>query len=442
MQTLEQLLQAHADLCDQQKVIVDQAMAEKRGLTEEEEKSFNELQGQIDGLVKTIDLAKKVAERDADLAKPATEPYRPPVDPGHRQQDKPDDGGFSNVAEFLAALRWGDPKGRIQALPQGSGSGGVAVPEAFRASFLRSVKNEWSMTPGSGGGYAVPVQFRETLLQLGAESSIVRPLATVLPAGDPPDAEITMPALAQGDAGVFGGVELQWIGEGELKPETSASLREIKLEPQEVAGHTVITDKLLRNWATASTYIEALFNGARAAGEDYAFLRGDGNAKPKGVTNGAGTIAVNRKTAGKFQFDDVVKMYAALVPEAVPGAIWVINQSLMPQVAALKDESNNTIFIRGDITRGMPSTLMGLPVRFTGRTPVAGTKGDVILANFSYYLIKDGSGPFVAASEHVLFRQNKTVIKCFWNVDGQGWVNQPLLLEDGSTKVSPYVVLN
>ncbi|MGD9644055.1 MAG: phage major capsid protein, partial [Elusimicrobiales bacterium] len=75
-------------------------------------------------------------------------------------------------------------------------------------------------------------------------------------------------------------------------------------------------------------------------------------------------------------------------------------------------------------------------------TPALGSKGDLILVDFTYYLIKDGSGPFVAASEHVLFRQNKTVIKVFWNVDGKGWVNEPLTLEDGTTKVSPYVVLD
>ena len=59
------------------------------------------------------------------------------------------------------------------------------------------------------------------------------------------------------------------------------------------------------------------------------------------------------------------------------------------------------------------------------------------------YLIKDGSGPFVSASEHVYFTSNKTVIKIFTNVDGKSWLNEPIPLE-GSTAntVSPFVVLN
>jgi HK97 family phage major capsid protein len=71
-----------------------------------------------------------------------------------------------------------------------------------------------------------------------------------------------------------------------------------------------------------------------------------------------------------------------------------------------------------------------------------GTEGDLILADCSYYLIKNGSGPFVEASPHVYFTSNQTVIKAFWNVDGKPWLSQPIPLE-GSTSntVSPFVVL-
>jgi HK97 family phage major capsid protein len=64
-----------------------------------------------------------------------------------------------------------------------------------------------------------------------------------------------------------------------------------------------------------------------------------------------------------------------------------------------------------------------------------------VLADWSYYLIKDGSGPFVAASEHVYFLNNKTVIKIFWNVDGTPWLNAPFTEENGY-QVSPFVALD
>jgi len=65
----------------------------------------------------------------------------------------------------------------------------------------------------------------------------------------------------------------------------------------------------------------------------------------------------------------------------------------------------------------------------------------VILADFSYYLIKNGSGPFILASEHKYFTENKTVVKAFYNVDGSPWLRNPITLRDGVTEVSPFVVL-
>jgi HK97 family phage major capsid protein len=95
----------------------------------------------------------------------------------------------------------------------------------------------------------------------------------------------------------------------------------------------------------------------------------------------------------------------------------------------------------GDITKKVPASLFGLPIVFTGKTPVLGSTGDLMLIDFSYYLIKEGSGPYIASSEHVYFTTNRTVVKCFTMIDGQPWVKTPLTLEDGSTTVSPYVVL-
>ena len=304
------------------------------------------------------------------------------------------------------------------------------------------IRNEWTMGTGEEGGFAVPERRLEQVLMLGPEGAIVRPRATVIPAGDPPDSKITIPAFKQGAAGVYGGVEVSWIGEGAEKPETDGKLREVSLTPQEVAAHTVVTDKLLRNWAAASTFIGNLLRGAMVAAEDYAFLRGNGVAKPIGAMNGDGVLVVNRNTAADIKYVDIVAMLAKLTPESVGSALWVANQSTLPKIATLQDGAGNYIFIQGDATRGIPATLAGIPIRFTGKTPVLGSKGDLMLLDLRYYLIKDGSGPFIAASEHVLFKQNKTVIKVFWNVDGKGWVDEPLTLEDGATQVSPYVVLD
>lgn len=451
MKTLQELLQERANVHEQMETLVNTAKVEGRTLTDEEEKQFealdaqyNELDQEIAKLEKQEERENKLATRKAILDQPGVQNFNPTAVYGAPVQETPkDDGGFANFGEFVHAVRFGDSTGRLDELPRGQGQGGgIAVPEAFVGHFSPSKSNEWQMGVGQDGGFAVPEQFDTNIRSLNHEGNIVRSRATVIPAGDPADGKLTIPALAQGSNGVFGGVEVAWINEGEEKPETDAKLREITLEPHEVAATTVVTDKLLRNWKAASSFIGDLLSKAMFAAEDMAFLTGNGTGKPTGVIGSAGAKVVNRKTASQISYEDIVFMIAALYPESQSRAIFVANLSILPQIATLKDGAGNYIFIQGDATRGIPSTLAGFPIHFTGKTPTLGKKGDLILVDFENYLIKDGSGPYIAASEHVLFRQNKTVIKVFWNVDGKPWVNEPLKLEDGETTVSPYVVLD
>lgn len=451
-ETLAELMQTRANIYDQQKELLNQAESEGRDLTAEEETQFQALENQYNEADRKVKEAEAKETRAAAMAARANElngsysnKFRPSAVAGAPVQATPkDDGGFKNLGELVHAIRFGDSKGRLDELPIGQGQGGgYGVPEAFRGQLLPgTMSNEWKQSVGESGGYAVPDQFKPDVLSLRPESAIVRSRANVLPAGDPPDAKITMPALHQGSKGVYGGVEVSWIEEGGDKPETDAKLLEVTLQPHEVAATTVITDKLLRNWAAANAFISNLLQSAMIAAEDIAFLTGVGTGKPSGVLGAKGAIAVNRETADQISYLDTLNMRAKLLPESVAGAVWVANLSALPQIATLKDPAGNYIFIQGDATKGIPSTLSGIPITFTGKTSTLGKKGDLMLLDLSYYLIKDGSGPFIAASEHVLFRQNKTVIKVFWNVDGKPWVIEPLTLEDGTTQVTPYVVLD
>ena len=99
------------------------------------------------------------------------------------------------------------------------------------------------------------------------------------------------------------------------------------------------------------------------------------------------------------------------------------------------------IFKWGDVTTGVPDSLLGIPIEWTGKVATAGNYGDASLVDFSKYLIKDGRGPLLAMSPHVRFENDQTVIRIVRSLDGQGWVNAPLTLMNGKTQVSPYVCL-
>ncbi|GAI83361.1 unnamed protein product, partial [marine sediment metagenome] len=115
----------------------------------------------------------------------------------------------------------------------------------FPAEF--QIKRGFDMITGASGGFLVPDQFLGKIMFVTPESSIVRSRATVLPSDmERPDNKVGIPALDQ-KTGMLGGIKMSWLAEGALKPEMDFDLILVTLEPTEVGGHVVVTDKLLRN---------------------------------------------------------------------------------------------------------------------------------------------------------------------------------------------------
>lgn len=399
-----------------------------RDLTAEEIAAYDALEAELEKLKPQINRAERLEQEEASLSsiRPAAARQngiiRPPGPEAARE--------FESFGQFMHAVRFNPNDQRLNFVE----SAGANADD---------LSAEMRMDSNAQGGFMVPTQLRPALLSVPAQDALVRPRASVIEAGDPPDAGVTFPALDQtgnNPGNMFGGVEVKWIGEGDEKPETNANLREITLTPHEVAGFTTITDKLLRNWRASSAFIEKLLRDAVAGGEDYAFLRGNGITQPLGALNSGATYFVNRAVANQVSYRDLVGMVARLLMRGGTSPVWSMPQSALQQIALLKDDNNNLIW-QANAREGFAGTLLGYPVRWNNRAPGLGSKGDILLADWSYYLIKDGSGPFVATSEHVKFTSNKTVIKIFWNVDGAPWLTAPIKEENGY-QVSPFVGLD
>jgi HK97 family phage major capsid protein len=394
-----------------QQALIDKAKADKReALNEDEMKQFNDLQKEIEDLKKQAEVAKVMEENKDYLDAPASDPVIPAVN--DKQADKLDDCGFKGIGEFMHAVKYGDPKGRLKDLS--TSDVGVLIPPAFSA----------------------------TILSLKPEDEIVMPRATVIPAGNPPDAPFTIPYLQQGSDGALGGIQLSWTGEGKpIKDVGDPKIKDLTLNPHEVSGLSVINNKTLLNWEAAGGLIQTTLRQGLVSGRDFKFIRGSGAGCPLGVLNAPGRIKINRDTSATVKYIDAANMLGRFIPEAITGAIWIASISLLPTIVTMTDGAGRLIYVQGDATKGVPSTLLGIPVYWTGKTPTLGNEGDLMLVNFQYYLIKPGSGPYVAISEHVKFTDNKTIFKIVANMDGQPWVYEPLKLEDGETTVSPYVML-
>lgn len=413
------------ELVGQMQALIDLAEKEDRDLTAEETASFDALKADKEALDVRINRAQELSDSTAALDA---------VTPAHSRNagiERAPRGSeakkeFESFGEFMSAVRFNPNDQRLNYVETATDENG-------------DLRSEQRMDEGSSGGFMIPTQLRQTLLSLTPQQAIIRPRATVIEAGSPPDSAVTMPALDQtGSApqNMFGGVEVQWIGEGDSKPDTNLKLREITLTPKEVAGTITVTDKLLRNWQSASSLLETQLRGAVSQAEDYAFLQGVGIKNPLGILKANATYKVKRAVANQISYDDIAEM----VGRGYGNGVFVYSRSALVWLLKLKDADGRPLWVPS-MREGEPSTLMGRPAIQSDRNPVLGTLGDIWYGDLSQYLIKDGSGPFVAASEHVLFKQNKTVIKIFWNVDGSPWLTAPFQLENGYL-VSPFVALD
>ena len=386
-------------------VLIEAAQKENRSYTSEEETSYNTLKQEMENMRKEIILEE---ERQAlEMNKPQTDP------------EKIKHEWRGGIAEFMRTV--------------------LTNPQDHRLHESR----QQAMGVGVMGGFMVPTQWSDTIRQLKPQDAVVRPRATVIPPGDPPDAALTFPALNQtGARGVYSGVTVQWTAEGGPKPETGFRLLEVTLSPNEVSAYIPLTDKLLRNSSAASVLATTLLRRASIAAEDVAFLTGNGAGQPLGIIGHPATINVARTGFPSVipgdNYVDLINMYSQIMKDGP--LVWIYTPTLLTELMTMTDVNGNLIWTTS-AREGEPNRILGIPAIENERSPVRGQPGDLLLCNLQHYLIKDGSGIFIAASEHVRFLNNQTVIKAFFNVDGQPWLTAPLTLEDGVTQRSPFVQL-
>jgi HK97 family phage major capsid protein len=325
--------------------------------------------------------------------------------------------GFSSFGDFIACIGANPADGRLQSLN------------------TRAL----ATLPGSAGGFLIPTQWSDVLLDAVNYASIVRPHARFAPqSAEHPEAAVELPMLDT-TTNPFGGIAVSWIGEGAAKPESQPAFRSLGLKPNEIAGYAELTDKLLRNVPGVSTYLAGLFVAAIAATMDQAYIFGSGVAQPLGVFGHASCINVARAGPGIVAYADLVGMVTA---SRGTRKRWIISQTCIPSIA-------NSTLPGGLTPLWQPNangwgSILGYPVDVYEAAPTLGNPGDVMLVDWNAgYVIADGKGltTDMTNAHGTNFISNKSVLKAFAATDGQPMLTGPVTLADGLTQVSPFVCL-
>lgn len=313
---------------------------------------------------------------------------------------------------------------------------------------LGDLRNAYSSTVPSEGGFLIPEEFRAELLRIALESSIVRPRARVIPMAVP---RIKFPMIdATSNAStVYGGLVGYWTEEAAALTASSARFGAVTLDAQKLTGYAEIPNELLADSAVSvSAFVDQLFPEALAWFEDTAFLRGTGVGEPLGALNAGNSALVSvakesGQPAATLVWENIVKMYARMLPASLGSAVWLININCFPELAtmALSVGTGGSAVWLGSGADSPPMTILGRPVIFTEKTETLGTLGDINFVDLSYYLVGDRQQMTASTSEHFKFSSDTTAYRIVQRVDGRPWLKSAITPQKGSTTLSPFVQL-
>lgn len=293
---------------------------------------------------------------------------------------------------------------------------------------------------GSLGGFSVPTEYGPFIFDSSLEQEIIRPRAAVWPMKSD---TFKAPAWAGNDhsASVFGGFNGVWLGEAQAATDQEAALREIELTANKLGIFVSVSNELLDDSPMFENQLKGAMGSALSYELDRAFLMGDGVAKPLGILNSPSIIDVNRAVAGQLGYIDIIAMFARLHPALQQGAVWICNNSLLPEMLSMEDNGNHLVW-HPDGAGLAPRTLLGREVIFTEKTPTLGTRGDLILVNLKQYVIGMRREIGMEKSNAPGWQQDLSSFRAIVRVDGQAAWDEPVTPSGGGNTLSWAVTLS
>jgi HK97 family phage major capsid protein len=304
-----------------------------------------------------------------------------------------------------------------------------------------------ALTEGSdsGGGVLVPPEYAKIIYSTALEGSIVRSRAIVQPMVSD---TLQVATLVDSDrsTNLYGGITLTWQGEGADQYATTVipTFGRLTLTAKKATASCFISRELEADADRLEQTLLSAFGTALRFYEDDTFIHGRGTNQPLGILNAPALITASRAAGfGALTADDLANMVARLLPGSHRTAVWLINQSYLGSLANDATTGANA-FGAIDIS-GMRA--FGIPIIVTEHCAAVGGIGDVILADFSQYVIGDRA-MYIAASRHATystntygFLQDQTLWKIVLRVDGQPALPAAITPLRGGSTLSPFVAL-
>lgn len=415
-------------------------------------KKFKELETKAAGLDEQIEALKVSQRRSAALATPARGMAASLGIPG----DMPSfdhlnlKDGCKAIADYFAKHR--DPEVHFKTL----GEQLLAVRRAAYGTLDPRLKAPLGIgeTDPSGGGFAVQIDFAATILTRAYDMGEILQRMFKLPISANANG-IKIPGIdetSRATGSRWGGVQMYWLGEGDPATAQRPKFRLIELDLKKLMGVWYVTDELLQDSTALSSIANQAFAEETVFMLEDASVHGDGVGKPMGILNAPCKVSVpkdNGQASKTITWNNVLNMWSRMWIRSRKNAVWFINQDVEPQLyqmASVVGTGGQPVFLPagpiGSQASGAPyATLLGRPVIPTEYNESLGTEGDIILADYSQYVMADKNAMQQATSIHVQFLTDQTAFRLTYRCDGQPIWHAALTPFKGSNTRSPFVTL-
>ena len=249
----------------------------------------------------------------------------------------------------------------------------AAMLDALRSGFKR-VSNVLQEGVDTDGGYLVPEEYDNRLIDVLDEENIMRKLGTRITTSGEHKINIaaTKPAAS-------------WIEEGGALSFGDATFDQILMDAHKLHVAIKVTEELLYDNAFGlENYIITQFGKALANAEEDAFLNGDGVGKPLGLFAASGGGHIAETLTAAIKADDIINLVYALKRPYRKNASFIMNDKNIAAIRKLKD--NNGAYIwQPSAQAGEPDRLFGYPVHTSAYAP----EDAIAFGDYKYYNIGD-----------------------------------------------------
>lgn len=319
----------------------------------------------------------------------------------------------------------------------------VARKDTKRLTDVYGATKTQNTLEGSAGGFLIQPQ---VLTDLGLNITLVSPLGSLCrsipvssPNGKAPIPHLKTVPSNDGQSASAGGVKGNKRKEGSAYSKEELSLEELAFDVSDFASGYV---KATRLQMKAAPMIESLLRNAIeeavANREEWAILNGSGNGEPLGVLNWDGKIEVTEDTQDQFVAADVDEMISRLLVTMGGNVAWAHSYNAYTKVSPLARPNPAVSGNRGEAPM---SSLSGYPYYRTQHLPAVGTDGYIVVGDWSKYLKFEYGGLDINYSDQRYADESKVAWFFTKWMDGKPIMPTSVTLEDGTTTVSPFIVI-